>query len=144
MNQWFECSIRYDKMMENGSVRKVTEPYMVDAMSFTEAESRIIEEITPFISGDFSIPSIKKTKVAEIFYDPEADKWWMVKYNIITLDERSGAERKAAVYILVQANDQQGATDNFHQGMKGTMADYEIVKVEETRIMDVYPAKTEE
>lgn len=78
MALWFECKVRYDKMMENGSVKRVTEPYLVDALSFTEAEARITEEVRPFISGDFSIPAIKKTNIAEIFYDQTADKWWSV------------------------------------------------------------------
>lgn len=141
MALWFECKVRYDKMMENGSVKKVTEPYLVDALSFTEAEARIIQEIQPFMSGDFSIPAIKKTNIAEIFPDDTADKWWLVKYNIISIDEKSAVERKSAVYVMVQADSQQGATDSFNKGMKGTMADFEIEKVAETKIMDVYPAK---
>lgn len=141
MALWFECKVRYNKMMENGSVKRVTEPYLVDALSFTEAEARIIEEIRPFISGDFSIPAIKKTNIAEIFPDETADKWWLVKYNIVTIDEKSAVERRTAVYVMVQADSQQGATDRFNKGMKGTMADFEIEKVAETKIMDVYPAK---
>lgn len=141
MNIWFECRIRYDKMTENGSVKKANDIFMVEAMSFTEAEARIIEEQTPFISGDFTIPAIKKTNVAEIFYCEGCDKWWSVKYNIIIPDERSGRERRTPVYVLVQADTQQEATDNFNAGMKGTMADYEIVEVAETKIMDVYPCQ---
>lgn len=141
MALWFECKVRYDKMMENGSVKKVTEPYLVDALSFTEAEARIIEEIHPFISGDFSIPAIKKTNIAEIFPDETADKWWLVKFNIITIDEKTAKERRSPVYVMVQANSQQDATDRFNKGMKGTMADFDIEKVAETKIMDVYPAK---
>lgn len=138
---WFECRIRFDKMQENGSVKRVTEAYLVDALSFTEAEARIIEEQTPFISGEFTIPAIKKTNIAEIFPDDTADKWWLVKYNIITIDERSAKERRTAVYVMVQADSQQAATDRFLEGMKGTMADFEIEKVAETKIMEVYPAK---
>lgn len=141
MALWFECKVRFDKMMENGSVKKVTEPYLVDALSFTEAEARITQEVRPFISGDFTIPAIKKTNIAEIFYNDCADKWWSVKYNIIAIDEKSAKERRTAVYVMVQADSQQGATDRFNQGMKGTMADFEIEKVAETKIMDVYPAK---
>lgn len=141
MALWFECKVRFDKIMENGSVKRVTESYLVDALSFTEAEARIIQEQTPFISGDFSIPAIKKTNIAEIFYDNTADKWWSVKYNIITIDEKSAKERRAAVYVMVQADSQQGATDAFNRGMKGTMADFEIASIAETTIMDVYKAK---
>ena len=143
MALWFECKVRYDKMMENGVPKKVNEPYMVDALSFTEAESRIIEEMTPFISGDYTISAVKKTKVAEIFYDETGDKYYMVKYNIITLDEKTGAEKKSAVFTLVQASDFDTALANFHESMKGTVSDYEIASITETAIMDVYPLNLE-
>lgn len=93
MANWFECKVRYDKMMENGLQKKVNEPYLVDALSFTEAESRIIEEMTPFISGDFSISAVKRTKISEIFWDDSADKWYMVKTNFITIDEKTATEK---------------------------------------------------
>jgi len=88
MALWFECKVRYDRMQENGAVKKVNEPYLVDALSFTEAESRIIEEMTPFISGEFSISAVKKTKISEIFTDESGDRYYMVKVNFITLDEK--------------------------------------------------------
>ncbi len=138
---WFECKVRYDKMQENGAVKKVNEPYLVDALTFTEAETRIIEEITPFISGDFTISAVKKTKISEIFFDSRdsADRYYMVKVNFITLDEKSGIEKKSASFILVQAGDFKGALDRFEEGMKGSAADYEIASITETMLMDVYP-----
>ncbi len=139
MALWFECKVRYDKMMENGTVKKVNEPYLVDALTFTEAEARIIEEITPFISGEFSISAVKKTKVSEIFFDDSADKYYMVKVNFITLDEKTGVEKKSASFILTQANDLEGALERFKEGMKGTMSDYDIASITETMLMDVYP-----
>ncbi len=139
MALWFECKIRYDRMQENGAVKKVNEPYLVDALSFTEAESRIIEEMKPFISGDFSISAVKKTKISEIFFDKSGDKYYMVKYNIITLDEKSGVEKKVAVFTMVQAADFDSALVNFREGMKGTLADYEIASITETMVMDVFP-----
>lgn len=139
MALWFECKVRYDKMMENGAVKKVNEPYLVDALTFTEAEARIIEEMTPFISGEFSISAVKKTKISEIFFDDSADKYYMVKVNFITLDEKSGVEKKSASFILTQATDLEGAFSRFKEGMKGTMADYDIASIAETPLMDVYP-----
>ena len=126
-------------MQENGAVKKVNEPYLVDALSFTEAESRMIEEMKPFISGDFSISAVKKTKISEIFFDESGDKYYMVKYNIITLDEKSGVEKKVAVFTMVQAADFDAALANFRDGMKGTLADYEIASITETQVMDVFP-----
>ncbi len=139
MALWFECKVRYDKMMENGSVKKVNEPYLVDALTFTEAEARIIEEITPFITGEFSISAVKKTKISEIFFDDSADKYYMVKVNFITLDEKTGTEKKSASFILTQAVDLEGALARFKEGMKGTMAEYDIASITETQLMDVYP-----
>lgn len=141
MANWFECKVRYDKMMENGVVKKVTEPYMVDALSFTEAEARITEEQTPFISGEFSVSAVKRTKISEIFRDDSADRWYLVKVAFITIDEKTAAEKKSVSQILVAASDFKGAFDNFMDGMKGTMADFEIVSITETPIMDVYDVK---
>ena len=141
MANWFECKARFDKMMENGALKKVTEPYMVDALSFTEAEARIIEELTPFVSGEFSVSAVKKTKISEIFWDDSADKWYLVKVAFITIDEKTAAEKKSISQILVAASAFKGAYDNFMEGMKGTMADFDIVSINETPIMDVYKAK---
>lgn len=139
MALWFECKVRYEKMMENGTVKKVNEPYLVDALTFTEAEARIIEMITPFISGEFSISAVKKTKISEIFFNDLGDKYYMVKVNFITIDEKSGIEKKTSSFILVQASEFADALDKFNEGMKGTMADYEIASIAETPLMDVYP-----
>lgn len=141
MASWFECKAQFDKMMENGSLKKVTEPYMVDALSFTEAESRIIDELTPFVSGELNITAVKKTKISEIFWDDSADKWYLVKVAFITIDEKTAAEKKSVSQILVAGNDFKGAYDNFMEGMKGTMADFDIVSINETSIMDVYKVK---
>ncbi|MCM1377465.1 MAG: DUF4494 domain-containing protein [Clostridium sp.] len=140
MALWFECKVRYDKIQENGSVKKANEPYLVDALSFTEAESRIIEEMRPFISGEFSISAVKKTKISEIFFNESGDRYYMVKVNFITLDEKSGMEKKATSFILVQASDFADAHEKFLKGMKGTLADYEISSIAETPLMDVFPA----
>ncbi len=141
MALWFETKIRYDRMQGNGAVKKVTEPYLVDALTFTDAEARIIEKITPYISGEFSVSAVKKTKISEIFFDESdyADKYYMVKVNFITLDEKSGKEKKSASFILVQAGDFTNALGRFQDGMKGTMADYQIASITETPLMDVFP-----
>ena len=139
MALWFECKVRYERMTENGTVKKVNEPYLVDALTFTEAESRIIEKITPYISGDFSISAVKKTRISDIFFDDRGDKYYMVKVNFITLDEKSGVEKKAANFMLVQASDFADSLKKFEEGMKDTLADYEIASITETPLMDVFP-----
>ena len=141
MANWFECKIRYDKTQENGSIKKVTEPYLVDALSFTEAEARIIEEMTPFISGEVDVNAVKRTKISEIFWDDSAAKWYLVKVAFITIDEKTAQEKKSTSLILVAGNDFKGAYNNFMEGMKGTMADFEITSITETPLMDVYKVK---
>ena len=141
MATWIEVRARYDKMMENGMVKKVTEPYLADALSCTEAEARVTEELTPFISGEFRISSVVTTKIAEIFWDATGDKFYKVKVNFITIDEKTATEKKNASYILVQASSFKEAYDNFIDGMRGTMADYEIEAITETKLVEVYKAK---
>lgn len=144
MAQWIKTSVRFDKTMENGAVKKVTEPYLVDALSFTEAEARIIEEVTPFISGEFTVSAVKKSKVSEIFWDESGDRWYQVKSAFITIDEKTGAEKRSNTVFMVQASNFKNAYDNFMQGMKGTIADFEIISITETPIMDVFKAKLTE
>ena len=141
MHNWFECKVRYEKTMPNGMNKKVTEPYLVDALSFTEAEARIIEEMTPFISGEFTVSDIKRAKYSELFpcEEESADRWFKCKLYFITLDEKSGAEKRTSTLVLVQAADLRDAVKKLDEGMKGTMADYQIASVAETAIMDVYP-----
>lgn len=144
MEQWIKTSVRFDKTMENGAIKKVTEPYLVDALSFTEAEARIIEEVTPYISGEFTVSAVNKSKVSEIFWDASGDRWYQVKAAFIIINEKTGAEKRSKTVFMVQASDFKSAYDNFMQGMKGTMADFEIIGITETAIMDVFKAKLSE
>ena len=125
MHTWFECRIRYEKMMDNGMQKKVTEPYLVDALSFTEAEARIIEEMAPFISGDFKVKAVKEANFSEIFFANEesADTYFKARLAYVILDEHSGAEKKTYTNVLVQAADLRDAVKRLDEGMKGTMAD---------------------
>ena len=141
MANWFECKVSYHKMVENGMQKKVTDTFMVDALSFTEAEARVIEEVTPFVSGEMDVASVKKTKISEIFRDDTSDKWYLVKVAFITIDEKTAQEKRAISQILVAGSNFKGAYDNFMEGMKGTMADFDIVTLQETNILDVYAAK---
>lgn len=146
MHTWFECRIRYEKQMENGMNKKVTEPYLVDALSFTEAEARIIGEMTPFITGEFTVADIKRANYSELFTTEEesADKWYAGRLEFITLDEKSGAEKKTYTNVLIEAADMRDAMKKLDEGMKGTMADYSSVLLKETKIMDVFPYTPQE
>jgi hypothetical protein len=139
--QYFISTVRYDKIMANGLIKTVNEQYLIDALSFTEAEARTIEELSPFISGEFTIPQIVKPRISELFLDDEGDRYYKVKVAFITLDEKTGTEKKTSNFILVQALDFKNAYDRFIEGMKGSMADYEITSIAETQILDYFPAK---
>ena len=139
-NEWFECKVRFDKTMETGLIKKVTETYMVDALSFTEAERRFIEEMTPYISGEFSVTDIKRARLADIFesQDTAADRWFKAKVAYITLDEKTGAEKRTNQMVLVQATDFRNAQKVLDEGMKNTLGEWVIVSIAETPIMDVF------
>ena len=119
--------------------KKVTEPYLVDALSFTEAEARIIEEIRPFITGEFTVTDIKRARLSELFFNENGDRFYKIKVYFITLDEKSGAEKKTAAQMLAQATTLKEAIAVLEDGMKGTLADYTIASVTETQLMDVFP-----
>lgn len=136
---WFECKIQYEKTMEDGLQKKVTESYTVDALSFTEAEKRIMEEMSSYISGEFTIKDIKIAPYKEIFFSDEemADRWYKAKLQFITIDEKTEKEKRTAVN-LVQAGTLKGAVGNIDAVMGGTMIDYVIASVAETTLMDVF------
>lgn len=140
---WFECKIRYEKTIEDGTQKPVTESYIVDALSFSEAEERITEEVSAYVSGSFDVKDIKKAAFGEIFFsdDSNADRWFKTKLQFIILDEKSGKEKKSSVNFLVQAGTFREALSNIEEGMKGTMQDYVISSINETTIMDVFEYK---
>lgn len=136
----FECGIRYEKTLENGMQKKVTELYIVDALSFTEAESRMIKEMSAYVSGEFDVVSEKITNYSEVVMsdNAEADKWYKVKINYIVTDEKTEKEKKTAVYLLVQAKDIDDARRMTDKHQEGTLMDWECEAVSETKIMDVF------
>ena len=137
---WFETKIQYEKTMEDGLQKKVKEQYVVDALSFTEAEKRITEEMSSYISGAFDVADIKKASYKEIFFSDEgtADHWYKAKVQFITIDEKTEKEKRTNVYYLVQASTIHQAVKNIDEVMGSTMIDYAIAAVSETTIMDVF------
>jgi hypothetical protein len=139
-DNWFECKIKYEKMQEDGTQKKVAEQYTVDALSFTEAEKRIMEEMSSYISGAFEVSDIKKASYKEVFFADldSADKWYKTKVQFITIDEKTAKEKRSNVYYLVNAGSFKGAVDNVIEFMGQGTIDYSIAAINETAIMDVY------
>ena len=137
MNNYFECKVTFLNTLDNGKEKKVTECYIVDAVSFTDAEAKVIHHVQDVITGLFEVKSIRKYKVSEIVPSELGDIYFKCKLNFITLDEKSGLEKKTAVNMLVNAKTLDDAKFDLVEFMKGTMADYSIEKIEETKIIDV-------
>lgn len=139
-SDWFEIKIRYDKTQEDGNQKPVTEQYVVDAFSFTEAEASITEEMSAYISGEFKVTGMKPAPYHEIFFSENAkdDKWYKAKLQFITIDEKTEKEKRSNVNYLVQAASLLGAVRNVEEVMGGTMIDYVISAISETLLMDVF------
>lgn len=138
-SMWYECKVKYRKLDETGIQKVVTEPYLVDALSYTEAETRINEEMSAYVSEEFKITNIKVANYAEIHPFENSDRWFRSKVALVAFDEESGKERKTNLYLLIQANDVKEAYDNTITVMKGTMGDYSVPAISESPIMDVFP-----
>lgn len=146
MAEWFECKVKYDKTMENGLIKSVTESYLVDALSFTEAEKRFIDEIAAFMSGEYLVQDIKRARIAELVesIDASDDRWYKAKVCFITLDEKTGAEKRVAQVQYIQAKDFATALKNLEKNMEGTLGEWVVASMQETAIMDVFRYKVEE
>lgn len=143
---WFECKIRYEKTQEDDSLKKTTETYVVNAISFTEAENRIMDEMSSCISGAFEVKTIKIANYKETFFSDNGndDKFYKAKLAFITIDEKTDKEKRSSVTYLVQANSLENARKNIGVAFADSMIDYEIKSVVETPIMDVYEYKKKE
>ena len=143
---WFECKVRYEKTMEDGMPKKVVEIYTVDALSFSEAEKRIMEEMSSYVSGEIEIADLKIAQYKEIFFADSdlADKWYKAKLAFITIDEKTDKEKKTSVFYLVIAGSINSAIKNIDEVMGGTMIDYQTINVSETNVMDVFEYKQKE
>ena len=138
--KWFICKIKYDKVQEDGLQKKVTESYVVDALSFSEAEKRVTEEMQSYISGEFEVVNIDPAKFAEVFFSDTdtADLWYLAKLQFITIDEKTEKEKRSTVFYLVNAGSFDGAMKNVNEVMGSTMIDWVTAKIEETKIFDVF------
>ena len=137
---WFETKVKYQKTMEDGSEKVVSEAYVVDALSFTEAESAIIDEMSVYVSGELKVSGIGKAGYGEIFFSDvdDDDKWYKAKLQFITIDEKSEKEKRSNVTYLVQAKSLARALRYIDEVMGKTMIDYDVIGLNETKLMDVF------
>lgn len=138
-NNWFECKVKYHQIDERGKEKKVAEPYLVDAISFTEAEARIHKEMESMIQGEFNLVNISKSNVCEIFPFEDGDRWFKAKVCIIDVDPDSGKEKKANNYMLVEADNVKQAYDRLEESLSSMLVPYSIPSITESPLMDVFP-----
>ena len=141
---WYECKVKYRKTFETGEQKVTSESYLLDAVSYTEAEARITEEMGAYTSEEFKITNIKVANLSEVHPFENADRWFKCKVSLVALDEESGKERKTNIYLLIQANDIKEAFDNTNKALEGTTGDYTIPSISESPILDVFPYFTGE
>ena len=139
-SKYFEVKIQYQKTLEDGKEKKVTEQYVVEALSFTEAEARIAEEMLPYTDGDLDVVSEKIAPFNEILLSDNStdDKWFVSKVGFITLDEKTAKEKKQTFRYLVQARTSELAMDYTKEMFSHGMSDYSIDSVQDTQTLDVF------
>jgi predicted transport protein len=141
--EWFETKVKYEKEIEDGQTKTVTETYVVDALSFTEAETSIIEEASAYIAGEFSVTDIKHARYKEVIMSENSsdDRWFKAKVQFITIDEKTEKEKLTSVMYLVQSNTLQNAIKNVESVMNTGMQDWKLASITETSILDVFEHK---
>jgi len=140
MNTWFECKVKYEKIDEaTGKDKKVNEPYLVDAVSFTEAEARISEQLQSMISGEFSITNIKRVNYTDVFNFEVGDRWYKCKVSYVDVDEASGKEKKTSNYMLVLADNVDHAYERLHESLSEMIVPFEVPSISESPIIDIFP-----
>lgn len=143
MKTWFMCKVKYQKEEENGRMKNVNEPYLVDAMSFTEAEARIYEELGSIIRGEFVVSGISKSKIIDVFHYDDSDVWYKCKITY-SVEEESGKEKKIKHYMLVSASDVKQAYERIYESLDNMLVTFSVPEVVETPILEIFPYISEE
>lgn len=141
MQVWFECKAKYQKIDDNGRERNVTESYLLDAVSFTDAEARIIAELQSMVRGEFTVTDIKKSKISEVFPFEVGEWWYRATINLVTIDEEAGKEKKLRVFYLVQADDIEQALQRLNESLSFLVVPYVTTSIAVSNIVDVFPYK---
>ncbi|WP_372774934.1 DUF4494 domain-containing protein [Mangrovibacterium sp.] len=139
MQTWFEVKVKYVKVDQDGRERKVGESYLVDAVSFTDAEARIIQQMQQIIRGEFQIDNIKKSNIVEIYPAESGEFWYKARIAIVTIDEKAGKEKKVNNYFLVAADDFKEALQRLEEGLSYILVPYHTTSMTLSNIVDVFP-----
>lgn len=145
MNNWFEVKVRYTRQQEDGTFKRISEPYLLAAMTFGNAEERIYEELGSIVRGEFNVTAIKKETIHDIFHYEDADVWYKSTISYESMGDGDGGKGKAVKQtFLVTAHSVKEATERINESLKGLMADYVIKGTVESPIVDVFPFNSDE
>lgn len=139
MNSYYTVKVKYIKQMEDGALKRVTEPYLLDAVSFTDAEARIYKELGQMIRGEFLVTGVAKTDYADIFHYEDYDTWYKCKVTYVSVDADSGKEKKISNNFLVTANNVKQAYERIEESLKSMLVSFHIPKIEESPLIDIFP-----
>ena len=139
MNSWHTVKVKYTKQLQDGTLKRVTEPYLVNSISFTDAEARIHQEIGEFVRGEFLVTSIAKTDFADIFHYDDADIWYKAKVQYVSEDLDSGKEKKVSNNFLISAHNVKEAYERIEESLKGLQVDFDIPAIAITPILEIFP-----
>ena len=139
MNTWYECKVKAQKIDQGGYERAVTDVYLIDAVSYTDAEARITQKASEYTKGAFQVKSIRQSNVTEIITDGNGEWWWKAKISLITVDEELGREKKVAQYLLVSADNLAEAVVKINSGLEYMLVPYNLEQVALSPIAEVFP-----
>lgn len=140
MQTWFESKVKYNKVAQSGNEQMVTENFLLDAVSYTDAETRIIRQMQQMVKGgEFQIVDIKKSRIAEVFPFENGEWWFKATINLVTVDEEAGKEKKLRAYYLIMADDIQEALDRLAESLSFLVVPYVVSAITVSTIVDVFP-----
>jgi hypothetical protein len=139
MQNWFEVRVKYLKIDDDGRERKVTEAMLFDAVTYTDAEAHVTEQLREIIRGEFVIDKISKSNIIETFPHETGAFWYKGKISIVTIDEKGGKEKKVNNYFLVEADDIKQALQRLEEGLSYILVPYTITSLQVSSIVGVYP-----
>jgi hypothetical protein len=139
MNNWFTVKVKYTKQLDNGALKRVSEPYLLAAMTFTDAEARIYEELGQIIRGEFNVVGITRTEIHDIFAFDDVDLWYKVKIKYESADADSEKAKKVTQNFLVSANSVKEAYERIKESLSTLLVDFEIPSIMVSPIVEIFP-----
>jgi hypothetical protein len=144
MKTWFLCKVKYLKEDDKGLLKMTTDPYLVDAMSYTEAEARIYEVMSTMVRGEFTVTNIAKSNIVDVFPYEDADVWFKCKVSYVVVDDESGKEKRVNQFMLIGAHDVKQAYERIYESLNNMLVTFKVPEVAETPILEVFPYVSEE